>query len=99
MASGATYADLAVVLVDARKGVITQTRRHTHILSLMGVRHVVLAINKMDLVGFDAERFTAIAVEYRMMAAKLDIDQVQCIPVGARDGDNIFSSSGRMPWY
>jgi bifunctional enzyme CysN/CysC len=99
MATGASSADLAVVLIDARKGVITQTRRHSHILGLLGVRHVVLAVNKMDLVGFDADRFTAIAVEYRMLAAKLGIQDVQCIPVVARDGDNIFAASTRMPWY
>ena len=99
MATGASGADLAVVLIDARKGVITQTRRHSAILGLLGVRHVVLAVNKMDLAGFDAERFTAIAVEYRMIAAQLGIHQVQCIPVVARDGDNIFAGSARMPWY
>jgi bifunctional enzyme CysN/CysC len=99
MATGASSADLAVVLIDARKGVITQTLRHSAILGLLGVRHVVLAVNKMDLAGFDAERFTAIAVEYRMIAAQLGIQQVQCIPVVARDGDNIFAGSARMPWY
>jgi bifunctional enzyme CysN/CysC len=99
MATGASGADLAVVLIDARKGVITQTRRHSAILGLLGVRHIVLAVNKMDLAGFDAERFTAIAVEYRMIAAQLGIHQVHCIPVVARDGDNIFAGSARMPWY
>jgi bifunctional enzyme CysN/CysC len=99
MATGASSADLAVVLIDARKGVITQTRRHSHILGLLGVRHVVLAVNKMDMVGFDADRFTEIAVEYRTIAAQLGIHDVQCIPVAARDGDNIFAASTRMPWY
>ena len=99
MATGASSADLAVVLIDARKGVITQTRRHSHILGLLGVRHVVLAVNKMDLVGFDAQRFEAIAVEYQVLAAELGIAQVQCVPVVARDGDNIFAKSTRMPWY
>ena len=99
MATGASSADLAVVLIDARKGVISQTRRHTYILGLLGVRHVVLAVNKMDLVGFDADRFTAIAVEYRMIAGQLGIQLVQSIPVVARDGDNIFAASARMPWY
>jgi len=99
MATGASSADLAVVLVDARKGVITQTRRHSHILGLLGVRHVVVAVNKMDLVGFDAGRFEAIAVEYRTIAAQLGIREVQCIPVVARDGDNIATNSARMPWY
>jgi len=99
MATGASNADLAVVLIDARKGVITQTRRHTHILALLGVRHVVVAVNKMDLVDFDAERFTAIAAQYQAIAAQLGISNVQCIPVVARDGDNIFMPSSRMPWY
>jgi bifunctional enzyme CysN/CysC len=99
MATGASNADLAVVLIDARKGVITQTRRHSHILGLLGIRHVALAINKMDLVGFDADRFAAIAVEYRTIAAQLGIPHVQCIPVAARDGDNVFAASPRTPWY
>jgi bifunctional enzyme CysN/CysC len=99
MATGASNADLAVVLIDARKGVITQTRRHAHILGLLGVRHVVLAVNKMDLVDFDADRFMAIAVEFRMLAESLGISDVRCIPVVACDGDNIFAASSRMPWY
>jgi bifunctional enzyme CysN/CysC len=99
MATGASGADLAVVLIDARKGVITQTRRHSSIVGLLGIRHVVLAVNKMDLVGFDRDRFTAIAADYRTVAAQLGIDHVQCIPVVARDGDNIFAPSPRMPWY
>jgi bifunctional enzyme CysN/CysC len=99
MATGASSADLAVVLIDARKGVITQTRRHSHILGLLGVRHVVLAVNKMDLVGFDADCFTAIAAEYQTIAAQLGIQDVQCIPVAARDGDNIFEPSTRMGWH
>jgi len=99
MATGASAADLAVVLIDARKGVITQTRRHSHILALLGVRHVVLAVNKMDLVGFDADRFAAIVAEYRAMADSLGIAEVECIPVVSRDGDNIFTASTRMPWY
>jgi len=99
MATGASAADLAVVLIDARKGVITQTRRHSHILALLGVRHVVLAVNKMDLIDFDADRFTAIVAEYQGMAERLGIPEVQCIPVVARDGDNIFTASTRMPWY
>jgi bifunctional enzyme CysN/CysC len=88
-----------VVLVDARKGVITQTRRHSHILSLLGIRHVVLAVNKMDLIGFDGDRFAAITAEYLTLAGQLGISQVQCIPVVAPDGDNIVAASTRMPWY
>ncbi|QOZ42289.1 adenylyl-sulfate kinase [Bradyrhizobium sp. CCBAU 53340] len=99
MATGASNADLAVVLVDARKGVITQTRRHCHILSRLGVCHVVLAVNKMDLIGFDDDRFAAITAEYLTLAGQLGISQVQCIPVVAPDGDNIAVASTRMPWY
>ncbi|MGC2777130.1 MAG: adenylyl-sulfate kinase [Bradyrhizobium sp.] len=99
MATGASHADLALVLVDARKGVVSQTRRHSHILALLGVRHVLLAVNKMDLVGFDADRFTTISIAFRTMAERLGIADVQCIPVAARDGDNIFRISSRMPWY
>jgi len=99
MATGASHAELAVVLIDARKGVISQTMRHSHILGLFGVRHVVLAVNKMDLVDFDQDRFTEIAVEYRLLAERLGIAHVQCIPVAARDGDNVFTPSARMPWY
>ncbi|MBR0698455.1 sulfate adenylyltransferase subunit CysN [Bradyrhizobium diazoefficiens] len=99
MATGASNAELAVVLVDARKGVITQTRRHSHILSLLGIRHVVLAVNKMDLIGFDGDRFAAITAEYLTMAGQLGISQVQCIPIVAPDGDNIVAPSARMPWY
>ncbi|KYG22764.1 adenylyltransferase [Bradyrhizobium sp. AT1] len=99
MATGASNADLAVVLVDARKGVITQTRRHSHILSLLGIHHVVLAVNKMDLIGFDGDRFASITAEYLTMAGQLGISQVQCIPVVAPGGDNIVAASTRMPWY
>ncbi|QQO14935.1 adenylyl-sulfate kinase [Bradyrhizobium diazoefficiens] len=99
MATGASNADLAVVLVDARKGVITQTRRHSHILSLLGIRHVVLAVNKMDLIGFGGDRFAAITAEYLTLAGQLGISEVQCIPVVAPDGDNIVAASARMPWY
>ncbi|WP_315723517.1 MULTISPECIES: adenylyl-sulfate kinase [unclassified Bradyrhizobium] len=99
MATGASHAELAVVLVDARKGVVSQTRRHSHILALLGVRHVLVAVNKMDLVGFDADRFTAISVAFRAMAEQLGIADVQCIPVVACDGDNVFGNSARMPWY
>ncbi|MGX4801323.1 adenylyl-sulfate kinase [Bradyrhizobium guangdongense] len=99
MATGASNADLAVVLVDARKGVITQTRRHSHILSLLGIRHVLLAVNKMDLVGFDGGRFAAITAEYLTLAGQLGIPQVRCIPIVAPDGDNIAVASTRMPWY
>ncbi len=99
MATGASTADLAVVLVDARKGLLPQTRRHTYIVSLLGIRHVVLAVNKMDLAGFDRALFERIAAEYRALAASLGIADVACIPLSALRGDNLLEASPRMPWY
>ena len=99
MASGASNAELAVVLVDARKGVLAQTRRHTYICALLGIRQLVLAVNKMDLVDCDQATFEAIAAEYRELAHGLGIDEVQCLPVVALSGDNVGSRSPRMPWY
>ncbi|NIJ80204.1 sulfate adenylyltransferase subunit CysN [Xanthomonas cannabis] len=99
MATGASTADVAVVLVDARKGVLAQTRRHSYIVSLLGIRHVVLAVNKMDLVDYDAQVFAGIAEGYRVLAAQLGIADVQCIPLSALAGENLSSASTRMPWY
>jgi len=99
MATGASTADLAVVLVDARKGLLTQTRRHSYIVSLLGIRHVLLAVNKMDLAGYAQPRFEEIAEGYRALAAQLGIDNVTCIPVSALQGDNILAHSTAMPWY
>jgi bifunctional enzyme CysN/CysC len=99
MATGASHAELAVVLVDARKGLLTQTRRHTYICGLLGIRQVVLAINKMDLVDFDQVVYDAIADEYRELAQSLGIDRVQCLPVAAPTGENVGGRSARMPWY
>jgi bifunctional enzyme CysN/CysC len=99
MATGASNTELAIVLVDARKGVITQTLRHSYILSLFGVRHIVLAVNKMDLVNWDAERFQSIVDDYCSVATRLGAPDVTCIPICARGGDNIFSRSAHMPWY
>ena len=99
MATGASTADLAVVLVDARKGLLVQTRRHTYIASLLGLKHVVLAVNKMDLVGYDFAVFDAIAEEYAALAASLGIAHVQCIPMSALQGDNLIEHSDAMPWY
>lgn len=99
MATGASTADVAVVLVDARKGVLVQTRRHSYIVSLLGIRHVVLAVNKMDLVDYDAQVFATIVDSYRALAAQLGIADVQCIPLSALAGDNLSSASTRMPWY
>ena len=99
MATGASTADLAVVLVDARKGVLTQTRRHSYICALLGIDQVVLAVNKMDLVGYDRAAFDAIAAEYRALAASLGIGTVTAIPVAALHGDNLLAGSDRTPWY
>jgi bifunctional enzyme CysN/CysC len=99
MATGASNADLAIVLVDARKGLLTQTRRHSFILSLIGVRHVVLVVNKIDLVDYDQTVFDTISAEYRDFAERLGFDSLQIIPVSALVGDNIVQPSGKTPWY
>ncbi|OOG61040.1 adenylyl-sulfate kinase [Rhodanobacter sp. B05] len=99
MATGASNAELAVVLVDARKGLLPQTRRHTYICGLLGIRHVVLAVNKMDLVGYDQGTYAAIATQYRELAQTLGIHHVQCLPVSALTGDNVGSRSSNMPWH
>lgn len=99
MATGASNAELAVILVDARKGVLTQTRRHACIVSLLGIRHVVLAVNKCDLIGFSQSRFEAIAAEFSRFAAPLGFVDVCAIPLSAREGDNVFSRSARTSWY
>jgi bifunctional enzyme CysN/CysC len=99
MATGASTADLAVILVDARKGVLTQTRRHSFVISLMGIRHVVLAVNKMDMVGFDQARFAAIEAEYRAFAAPLGFTDITAIPLSALTGANIAAKSAEMPWH
>jgi bifunctional enzyme CysN/CysC len=99
MATGASTADLALLLVDARKGVIAQTRRHSLICSLLGIRHVVLAINKLDLVDFDPAVFETIVEDYRRFAADLGFASLQAIPISARFGDNVAARSARMAWY
>lgn len=99
MVTGASTADLAIILIDARKGMLTQTRRHSHLISLLGIRHVVLAVNKMDLVDFAQERFDSIEREYREFAAQARFLTTTAIPMVAVDGDNLTSASSRMPWY
>jgi bifunctional enzyme CysN/CysC len=99
MATGASTADLAIVLVDARKGLLTQTRRHTYIAALFGIRHVVLAVNKMDLVGYSREVFARIEAEYRELATTLGIAQVTAIPISGLKGDNVVSRSQATAWY
>lgn len=99
MITGGSTANLAIILVDARTGVITQTRRHTYLVSLLGIKHIVLAVNKMDLVDFDENVFEAIVAEYRALTEKLGIEDVTCIPLSALDGDNVVEKSERTPWY
>ena len=99
MATGASNAQLAVILIDARKGVLVQTRRHSLICSLLGIRHVVIAINKMDLVNFQKEVFDRIVGDYSSYAAPLGFQSVMPIPISARFGDNVIASSDRTPWY
>ncbi len=99
MATGASGADLAVILIDARKGVLPQTRRHSLIVSLVGVRHVVVAINKIDLIGCDEAAVRAIEADYRAAVAGLGFQSITFIPVSAREGDNIAKHSPRTPWY
>ncbi|HEX6859848.1 MAG TPA: sulfate adenylyltransferase subunit CysN [Caulobacteraceae bacterium] len=99
MVTGASTADAAVILIDARKGVLTQTRRHSYLVSLIGIRHVVLAVNKMDLVGWDQEIFDAIVSEYRDFAAQIGITGFTAIPMSALNGDNITGPSEAAPWY
>ena len=99
MATGASTAQLAILLVDARKGVQVQTRRHSFIVSLLGIHHLVLAVNKMDLVGFDAAAFERIREEYLEFVTQLGVRDVRCIPVSALRGDNVVRPSAAMPWY
>ncbi|GAD59669.1 LOW QUALITY PROTEIN: sulfate adenylyltransferase subunit 1 / adenylylsulfate kinase [Brevundimonas abyssalis TAR-001] len=99
MVTGASTADLAIVLIDARKGVLTQTRRHSYLVSLLGIRHVVLAVNKMDLVDWSRDVFDKIVVDYRAFAAELGIEDVLCIPISGLMGDNITAASTNTPWY
>jgi bifunctional enzyme CysN/CysC len=99
MVTGASTADAAIVLVDARKGVLTQTRRHSYLVNLLGIRHVVLAVNKMDLIDFDQEKFDAIVSDYRAFAAQIGLADIAAIPISGLGGDNITASSSRSPWY
>ncbi|WP_292510195.1 sulfate adenylyltransferase subunit CysN [Mesorhizobium sp.] len=99
MATGASTADLAIVLIDARQGVLRQTRRHSIIASLLGIRHIVLAVNKIDLIGFDKAAFDQIVADYGEFAKQLGFVSVVPIPMSARFGDNVTSRSERTPWY
>ncbi len=99
MVTGASTADLAVVLIDARKGLLEQSRRHAFIASLLRIPHLVVAVNKMDLVGYDQERFDEIVDEFRQFAMKLDISDLTFIPISALNGDNVVQRSVNMDWY
>jgi bifunctional enzyme CysN/CysC len=99
MVTGASTADLAVILIDARKGVLTQTRRHSYLSHLIGIRHIVLAVNKMDLVGYDQTRFDEIVADYRAFATSIGIDAFTAIPISGFKGDNITVHSPNTPWY
>lgn len=99
MAVGASFADLAVILVDASQGVLTQTRRHTRICSLMGIKHFVFAVNKMDLIDFGQEKFQKIQKDIKVLLAEFEYSTAQMIPVSATEGDNITKRSVHMPWY
>jgi bifunctional enzyme CysN/CysC len=99
MVTGASTADLAVILIDARKGVLQQTRRHSYLVHLLGIRHVVLAVNKMDLVGYDHAVFDRIVVDYRAFATSIGIADFTAIPISGFKGDNITALSANTPWY
>ena len=99
MITGASTADLAIILVDARKGVLTQTRRHSYLAQLIGIRHIVLAVTKMDLIGYDEAVFDAIVADYRAFAGSIGLAEVVAIPVSGTEGDNVVAASARTPWY
>ena len=99
MAVGASFADLAVILVDGYQGVLTQTRRHTRICALMGIRHVVFAVNKMDLIHYDRFEFEKIKKDIMRLIAEFEFDSINIIPVSATEGDNVTKPSSNMPWY
>ena len=99
MVTGASTAEVAIILIDARKGVLTQSRRHSYLTSLVGIRKIVLAINKMDLVDYAQDRYQEIIEEYKEFAAELGFEDICCIPISALKGDNIIKASERTPWY
>jgi bifunctional enzyme CysN/CysC/sulfate adenylyltransferase subunit 1 len=99
MATGASTAQLAILMIDARHGVLTQTRRHSYIASLLGIRHIVVAINKMDLVGFSEDRFNEIREDYLEFASRLGLKDIYFVPMSALDGDNVVNRSENTPWF
>ena len=99
MAVGASFAELAIILLDAKKGVLVQTRRHARICSLMGVKHFVFAVNKMDLIEYNHERFLEIEEQIKELAKELSLENIYIIPVSATEGDNVTKKSQNTPWY
>jgi bifunctional enzyme CysN/CysC len=99
MVTGASTADVAVVLVDAREGLLTQSRRHAAIAGLLRIPRIVLAVNKMDLVGYDQDAFRRICADFRAWAARLDVEEIACMPISALEGDNVVERSAEMDWY
>jgi bifunctional enzyme CysN/CysC len=99
MVTGASTADLALILIDARKGVLKQTRRHSYLCLLLGIRNIVLAVNKMDLIDYDRDRYNAICDDYRTFAKTIGIDEFTCIPISGFKGDNVTAKSRNMPWF
>jgi sulfate adenylyltransferase subunit 1 len=99
MVTGASTADVAIILIDARKGILTQTRRHSYIVNLLGIKHIIVAINKMDLVDFNQEVFNTIKQDYTKLADELKIENTYYIPMSALDGDNVVERSNKTPWY
>src|SRR5215471_2590897 len=99
MATGASTANLAIVLIDARNGVLPQSRRHAFIASLLGIQHVMVAVNKMDLVGYSEEVFNQICSDFTDYASRLQIPDLRFIPISALHGDNVVQKSGEMPWF
>ncbi len=99
MVTGASTANLAIILIDARKGVITQTKRHTFLVSLLGIKHIVLAVNKMDLMDYSEEVFNSIVADYKKFTTSLSIPDMEFIPLSALNGDNVVDITDTMPWY
>ena len=99
MVTGASTADVALILIDARNGVLEQSRRHAFLASLLGIPHLVLCVNKMDLVDYSQERFNEIRTEFEAFASKLEVPDLTFIPVSALTGDNVVTQSAAMPWY
>jgi len=99
MVTGASTADVAIILIDARKGILTQTRRHSFIVSLLGIEHVIVAINKMDLIDFSEEIYNDISKAYTELADEIGIKNTYCIPVSALEGDNVVDKSTNTSWY